>query len=231
MEKVKDKILNLLFSLILIAIGSGLTILYQYEMSKPDLEGIIIFFSEGTLQDDVLTYGAVKLCAALAAAEHGDARRALDLLRVAGEIAERKGDSDILEDHVREAQERIERDRIIETLKSLPPHSRIVLLSVYFFAKFNIPRSVTGDIYNLYCELCEKASFNSLTQRRVSGLINELDVVGLLNSRVISLGRYGRTKKISLGISRSFIKEAFQKDERFLKLVQYKPKYIFSSLK
>ena len=56
-------------------------------------------FQEGALSD-----GALSLCSALAAAEHGDARRALDLLRVAGEVAERKGASVVVEEDIREAE-------------------------------------------------------------------------------------------------------------------------------
>jgi cell division control protein 6 len=177
----------------------------------------------------VISEGTIKLCSALAAAEHGDARRALDLLRVAGELAERKGDGLVSEDHVRQAEKRIEHDRVIETLKSLPTHSKIVLLSVCLFAKSKIDRSVTGDIYNLYCELCSEVGVGPLTQRRVSGLINELDIIGLLNSRVISLGRYGRTKKISLGIPHNLVREIFQEDDRFKLMINYKPRYLSSS--
>ena len=45
-----------------------------------------IAFSPGVISEEV-----VAKCGAYAAREHGDARRALDLLRVAGEIAERTG--------------------------------------------------------------------------------------------------------------------------------------------
>ncbi len=193
-----------------------------------ELRDILIERAKIAFYDGVLTEGAVKLCAALAAAEHGDARRALDLLRVAGEIAERRGENKITEMHVREAQERIEHDQVYESIKSLPTHSKIVLLSVYFLNKFNINRSITGEIYNLYSEFCEQLGINPLTQRRVSGLINELDVMGLLNSRIMSLGRYGRTKKITLGVSRKVIAEVLSEDERFREIMNYKPKYLAS---
>jgi len=63
-----------------------------------------------------------------------------------------------------------------------------------------------------------------LTQRRVSGLINELDVIGLLNARIVNMGRYGRTKKIRLGVGRSLIKKMFAGDERLGCLIDYAPK-------
>jgi len=189
-----------------------------------ELQDILMDRAKLAFYDSVLSHGAIRLCAALAAAEHGDARRALDLLRVAGELAEREGASFVSEDHVRKAEKRIEHDRISEALKNLPTHSKIVMLSVYLLNKVNPRHSITGDIYNVYCELCEELGIAPLTQRRVSSLINELDVIGLLNTHLVSLGRYGRTKKIHLGISRSFVRKVFSEDGRFESLLKYTPR-------
>ena len=175
-------------------------------------------FSEGALLDS-----AVSLCAALAAAEHGDARRALDLLRVAGELAEREGATCVSEANVREAEKRVEHDRIAEVLENLPLHSKLVLCSVYLLGKTKVSYTITGDIYGIYCELCDQSGLSSLTQRRVSGLISELDMIGLLNARVVSMGRYGRTKKIRLGVGRSLVRKVFTDNDRFRDLVGYVP--------
>ncbi|MFQ6085240.1 MAG: Cdc6/Cdc18 family protein [Candidatus Bathyarchaeia archaeon] len=149
------------------------------------------------LTEGALTRGAVNLCAALAAAEHGDARRALDLLRVAGELAEFEGVPRITEDHVRRAQMKIEKDQVSEVVSGLPLHSKLILASVFVLDKLK-KNSTTGEIYGAYSRLCTHMGIDGLTQRRVSGLINELDVMGLLNARVTSMGRYGRTKKVRL---------------------------------
>jgi cell division control protein 6 len=177
-----------------------------------------VAFSEGALLDS-----AVALCAALAAAEHGDARRALDLLRVAGELAEREGADCVSEDNVRQAEKRVEHDRIVEVLENLPVHSKLVLCSVYLLGKTKVSYSITGDIYGIYYELCDQSGISPLTQRRVSGLISELDMVGLLNARVVSMGRYGRTKKIRLGIGRSLVRKVFTNNDRLRDLVGYVP--------
>ena len=175
-------------------------------------------FFEGSLLDS-----AVALCAALAAAEHGDARRALDLLRVAGELAEREGVNCVSEEHVREAEKRVEHDRIFEVLENLPLHSKLVLCSVYLLGKTKLSYTITGDIYGIYCELCDQSGLSPLTQRRVSGLISELDMIGLLNARVVSMGRHGRTKKIRLGIGRSLVRNVFNNSDRFRELLCYVP--------
>jgi cell division control protein 6 len=189
-----------------------------------ELQDILRERAELAFSDGVLLEGAVSLCAALAAAEHGDARRALDLLRVAGEVAEREEAKVVTESHVREAETRIEHDRVVDALTNLTLHSKLILYSVYLLGKVNIHSAITGDIYEVYCELCEEAGSPSpLTQRRVSGLISELDTTGLLNSRIISRGRYGRTKKISLATPRSLIRGVYANDDHLGQLSGFTP--------
>ena len=62
---------------------------------------------------------------------------------------------------------------------------------------------VTGEIYSVYEDLCKKIKLRPLTQRRVSDIIAELDMLGIIHAKVISKGRYGRTKNISLAIPRT----------------------------
>ncbi len=189
-----------------------------------ELRNILLERSKLSFYEGVLSEAALNVCSALAAAEHGDARRALDLLRVAGEVAERQGAQTIMEEHVREAEKHIEHNRVVEALKNLTLHSKLVLLSVY---SLNKSSATTGEIYDIYNELCGELGTGLLTQRRLSTLVNELDAMGILNAKVVSMGRYGRTKKIRLEISRTLIKDVFGSDGRIGRLIDYKP----SSLK
>jgi cell division control protein 6 len=174
--------------------------------------------------DNALSDAALGLCAALAAAEHGDARRALDLLRVAGEVAERKGAGVVVEEHVRDAEKHIEHNRIFEGLQNLTLHSKLVVLSVYHLTRTNANGAITGEISEIYDELCAELGVTPLTQRRLSTLVNELDAMGLVNAKVVSMGRYGRTKKIRLEIQRSTIKDVFAGDSRLGRLTDYSPR-------
>jgi cell division control protein 6 len=186
-----------------------------------ELRNILLERSKLAFQDGVLSESALSISSALAAAEHGDARRALDLLRVAGEVAERAGAKAVMEEHVRQAEKHIEHNRVIEALKNLTLHSKLVLLSVYHLNKSS---ASTGEIYDVYNELCGEMGAGLLTQRRLGTLVNELDTMGLVNARVVSMGRYGRTKKIRLEISRGLIKDVFSDDNRFGELLKYEPK-------
>jgi cell division control protein 6 len=189
-----------------------------------ELKNILSERAQTAFHEGVLSEGALSLCAALAAAEHGDARRALDLLRVAGEVAERMGARVVNEEHVREAEKLIEHNRIIEALANLTLHSKLVVLSVFHLIKANGYRAVTGEIYDVYNELCGELAITPLTQRRVSTLVNELDALGLLNAQVVSMGRYGRTKKIRLEVARTLIRETFSNDSRLGRLINYEPR-------
>ena len=186
-----------------------------------ELRNILLERSKMAFHDGVLSESALSISSALAAAEHGDARRALDLLRVAGEVAERAGANHIAEEHVRQAEKHIEHNRVIEALNNLTLHSKLVLLSVYHLNKAS---ASTGEIYDIYNELCGEMGAGLLTQRRLGTLVNELDSMGLVNAKVVSMGRYGRTKKIRLEISRGIIKDVFASDARFGPLLQYQPK-------
>lgn len=185
-----------------------------------ELRNILLERSKLSFHEDSLSEAALNVCSALAAAEHGDARRALDLLRVAGEVAERQGARTITEEHVKEAEKNIEHNRVVEALKNLTLHSKLVLLSVYHLNKSSV---TTGEIYDVYNKLCGELGAGLLTQRRLGTLVNELDVMGLLNAKVVSMGRYGRTKKIRLEISRTLIKDVFESDDRIGRLIECKP--------
>ncbi len=184
-----------------------------------ELRNILLERSKLSFYEGSLSEAALNVCSALAAAEHGDARRALDLLRVAGEVAERQGAKAITEEHVKEAEKNIEHNRVVEALKNLTLHSKLVLLSVYHLNKSS---ATTGEIYDVYNDLCGELGAGLLTQRRLGTLVNELDAMGLLNAKVVSMGRYGRTKKIRLEISRTLIKDVFGSDDRIGRLIDYK---------
>jgi cell division control protein 6 len=189
-----------------------------------ELKNILSERAQIAFRESALSDGALGLCAALAAAEHGDARRALDLLRVAGEVAEREGVAAVVDNHVREAEKHIEHNRVIDALKNLTLHSKLVILSIHDLRLAEIQSAITGDIYEVYLELCGEMGVTALTQRRLCTLVNELDAMGLLNAKVVSMGRYGRTKKIRLEISRTLIRDVFAEDSRLARLVEYSPK-------
>lgn len=151
----------------------------------------------------VLAPGVIEKCAAYAGRENGDARRALELLRVAGEIAERKNLKQVTTEHIDEAEDKIDRDRILEAVKTQPRQIQATLYSIISTCAQNKGTILTGEVFDYYKALCEKINLRPLTARRVSDVIAELDMLGIIHAKVISKGRYGRTREISLAVSTS----------------------------
>lgn len=151
-------------------------------------------FKEGTIQD-----GVIEKCAAYSARDHGDARRAIDLLRISGEIAERSGSSIVKISHLDEAEKKIESDKIIYSAINQPKQFQSVLYAALLIASQK-KNFFTGEIYEVYSNLCRQTKLNVLTQRRISDVLAELDMLGIINAKIISKGRYGRTRDVSLSL-------------------------------
>jgi len=177
---------------------------YTVEELRSILEDRVrLAFNEGCI-----TEAAINLCAALAGSEHGDARRAVDLLRVSAEVAEREGAARVEERHIRLALQKMEQDRLVEAIKVLPLQAKIILLSII---KSGEP-ATTGSIYQVYRDFSSRVGIETLTPRRVSGILSELDMQGLISADVLSRGRYGRSKHVTILVSKSLVLDVFAQD-------------------
>ena len=181
-----------------------------------------IAFKEGVIDD-----GVIKLCAGLAAKEHGDARKALQLLRKAGEIAERNQTKKIMENHVEKAQKDIDKDYIVEYIFSMPLQAKLTLTAIFLLSKNTKEHIITsGDIYEAHSELAQIIpNVKQLTHRRISDYINELALSGLITAITKSMGHYGRTKIVKLDIEFNLIERILSqiKKVKEYRLLDYKP--------
>jgi len=207
------------------SLGEENMIFYPYDAGQ--LQDILKYRVDIALKPATLSDDVIPLCAALAAQEHGDARRALDLLRVSAELAERNNSAKIANRHVKLAQNKIEMDRIVEVARTLPNQSKLVLFSILLIEKQNKKAGVTqvmttGEVFEVYKDLCKKARYDCLTQRRITDLISELDMLGIITARVISKGRYGRTREIRIPSSSNDLVNVLQEDDLFKELSTYK---------
>ena len=126
-------------------------------------------------REGVLDGGVVPRAAALAAREHGDARKAIDMLRYAGEIAQSRGADTVQEAFVAEARERAETDRFRELIRGSTPHSRYVLQALTMLS-LNDGASEgyrTTRVYETYEQICERNDTTTLSLRRVRDLLKE----------------------------------------------------------
>jgi archaeal cell division control protein 6 len=171
------------------------------------LKDILIDRCKLAFTEHAIPTATINLCAAMAGRETGDARKAIDLLRVAAEVAEREGSSTVNEIHIRVAQQKIDRDTSYEILKNSTTHTKILILAI-----INSKNGNTGEMYDIYSSLCARLEQEPLTQRRITQIISELDQLGLVTTNIINLGRYGRSQRIKLVVPLMTIREAFKDD-------------------
>ncbi|MGH9999386.1 MAG: Cdc6/Cdc18 family protein [Nitrosopumilaceae archaeon] len=166
------------------------------------LDRIKTAFIQGTVEP-----AALNLCAAMAGQEHGDARRAIDLLRVAGELAEREQSETVKEDHIRRASQKMEEDKETTALNSYPLHEKLLIIAV-----MRAKGSSTGEIYQAYKGLCKTIRQKEITQRRVTQILGDIELSGLITGKIVHQGMHGRTKKYNLTVHPDVIKKAFKDD-------------------
>ena len=112
-------------------------------------------------QDDVLEDGIIPLSAAFAAQDHGDARKAIDLFRKAGEIADREGKDSVEEEHVRDAQKEAERDRTLTQMQGLSTQKKLSLYAtaiVPLYSERNlnaVPNTVAYRVYQYLTDILD----------------------------------------------------------------------------
>ena len=112
-------------------------------------------------RDDVLEDGIIPLSSAFAAQDHGDARKAIDLFRKAGEIADRDGEGRVHEEHVRDAQKEAERDRTLTQMQGLSTQKKLSLYAtaivpVYSQRNLNaVPSTVAYRVYQYLTDLLD----------------------------------------------------------------------------
>ena len=168
------------------------------------LEDVLNPRAERGVVENGLDCAVIPLCAALAAKEDGDARRALDLLRISVQKAEQDSGGIVNIGHVRQAQSQLEFDQITPTIRNLPLQQKLVLFSVIINEKNGLRNISTGEVYGTYEMACLNAGERALTSRRVSSLIRELDMIGIVSAKTTSRGRHGMSKRINTSLPPGF---------------------------
>lgn len=170
-------------------------------------------FHEGALTDDV-----IPLAAAFAAQEHGDARKALDILRNAGELAKDDNSDVVREQHVRDAREKADIDRFSKLLQDQPTQSKAAVYALSLIAEGSTQEEFpTRKIYERYEQLAQSLDIDPLSQRRMADRLNEqafLDILGVTDRVGRGRGK-GMTNFYYLLEEPEVVQRAIESDQRF----------------
>lgn len=168
-------------------------------------------FYDGTLGDDV-----IPLASAFAAQTHGDARKAIDLVRVAGELAEREGDDCVREKHVREAQDKVEKNRVLEVVRGISTQKKLCLYATAAVAAETANGSARSTMgYRVYQFLTDTLDTDQYHQETYVNKMKEMTTYSLVNFERRSHGpSSGMFLEFQFGERPETILETLREDSR-----------------
>ena len=170
-----------------------------------DLQHILRIRVDKALNPNSLERGVIEKIAAMASQDHGDARKAVALLVKSAYVAEKTG-SRLTLDLVDTAAAELDSDRYLGLLKSAPSQLKAAMAAVIEAARRSNGSPIgTGEAYDAYKRFCRAAGLRGMTGRAFGDLLAELDIYSLIRSRVLSRGRYGRTREITIDLSQELV--------------------------
>lgn len=145
-------------------------------------------------RSDALEGDVIPLVAGFAAQSHGDARKAIDLFRGAGDLADERGDEEVREDHVRESQEEVDKDRSLKLVEGLTTQKKISLYATAAVACYSTQStsSVPSPVgFRVYQWVTDEIDADEMTRETYVKYVKELATYGLISTSRKSRGRGG----------------------------------------
>jgi cell division control protein 6 len=140
----------------------------------------ILTHRQDAFVDNVLDEAVIPKIAALAAREHGDARKAVDMLYEAGRLAEKESARVVTEGHVDAALRRTEINRFQKLISGQTPHVKHILRALALLTEQNDHQLFrTADIYDTYKKITTQADTTPLSYDRVQRLLKEQSFLGI----------------------------------------------------
>jgi len=150
--------------------------------------------------EEVLEHDVISKVAELAADEHGDARRAVRLLRNAGEVADEEGGEIVTADHVSEADELVEVELFMEMVKGTPLSGKLLLFALTRLDRNNPEKEWfrTSEIHRVYETVAKDVRVEPKGYNRALELLNKHVTTGVLESKKKEGGDDGKFRSYSL---------------------------------
>lgn len=172
-------------------------------------------------EEDVLEEHVISTAAELAADEHGDARKAIELLNKAGMMARRQMNDTVTPEHVKEARALVEADLLNKSIQSLPDQAKLVLYTLAKQVSGRDESVSTARIYNRYETVAQDVRANVLGYHRVHDLLDELEFLGVIQSERRGRGdRKGVKRDHSLNHDADIVLAATLADDQRLRTLE-----------
>ncbi|WP_224337937.1 orc1/cdc6 family replication initiation protein [Haloprofundus halobius] len=167
-------------------------------------------FHEGALSSDV-----IPLAAAFAAQTNGDARKAIDLMRTAGSIAEKANVDQVREEHIREAQDKVEKNRVLEVTRGISTQKKLCLFATAAVARETGGAAKSPLGYRVYQYLTGTLDADQYHQETYVNKMKELTTYSLVETERKSQGPHsGSYLEFTFGENPNTIIETLREDSR-----------------
>jgi len=170
--------------------------IFLHTYNEEELYMILRDRAQLALRHDAYTEAALR-SAARYAAETGNARYAIDILRSAVQAAEERGDDILTEEHVEEVASggRAYEEYLAEELRGLGPHAKAYISALLELHGLGI-EPTSGEAYEAYLAHAKSRGLRPLSMSGVSGvLIPSLAARGIIIVAGVK-GKRGRTRMI-----------------------------------
>ncbi|GAB3675134.1 orc1/cdc6 family replication initiation protein [Halopiger thermotolerans] len=145
--------------------------------------------------DGACDESAIAKAAALSAQDMGNARQAIDLLRVGAEVAEREGDETGTDDHIEDARTLVQRGRLRNKIRDQTEHAQYILETIAKLEERDEVPARSKEIQEGYERVAEAYGATPLTTlKSIQDHLSDLHMLGFLvrheRNKGLSGGQY-----------------------------------------
>ena len=160
-------------------------------------------------REEALPEEAFEIGVAIAADRWGDARKALELFRQAGETANERGLTAVSEDCLDANVEHSERESLIDRIVQLPETHLLVLTAAVSWERADgsiVQPVTTGRIQERLQR--DTGPDAQLSDRAIRQRVTDLETMGLVETWIDSRGSEGRVKQIEIPFDPQWVRDA-----------------------
>lgn len=157
-----------------------------------ELQTILQYRADKAFRDDVCKQSAIAKAAALAAQDMGNARQAIDFLRVGSEVAERTGDTHVTDEHIERARGLVRRGRLENKIRDQTEHAQYILEAIARLAETDDLPARSKAVQTVYETVADSHGATPLTTlKSVQDHLSDLQMLGFLIRHERNRGRSG----------------------------------------
>lgn len=157
-----------------------------------ELQTILADRADRAFVDDGCDQSAIAMAAAISAQDMGNARQAIDLLRVGGEVAEREDDSCVTDEHIKDARELVQRGRLSNRIRDQTDHAQYILETIAHLEEGGETPVRSKKIQENYEQIADLWATDPLTSlKSIQDHLSDLHMLGFLRRHERNQGLSG----------------------------------------